>query len=145
MPVIKPGVWFILGLVLAALEMIVPGLVIIWFGVGAILTGIIALFISNPIVHYVAFLFFSGLGIFLAQWIGRKITRPEPEPVGALRYQGAEALVIQEIVPPNYGRVKLSGEEWLAESTERIPMGSKVRVQRVVGTRLIVEPVNNKE
>lgn len=144
MPVIKPGVWIILALVLAVLEMFIPGLVIIWFGVGALLTGIIALFIHNPYVHYAAFLFFSGLGVFLAQWIGRKITRPEPEPVGALRYQAAEGIVVQEIMPPNYGKVKLSGEEWLAESEVKIAAGSRVRVRKVEGTRLIVEPINKE-
>ncbi len=144
MPVIKPGVWIVLALVLAALEMFVPGLVIIWFGVGALLTGIIAFFIHNPYVHYAAFLLFSGLGVFLAQWIGRKITHPEPEPVGALRYQSATGVVVQEIAPPNYGRVKISGEEWLAESEVRIAAGSRIRVRKVDGTRLIVEPINKE-
>jgi membrane protein implicated in regulation of membrane protease activity len=140
MPILKPAVWIIMGLVLAVLEMIVPGLVIIWFGVGAIVTGIIALFIHNPYVHYGTFLFLSGLGVFLAQWIGEKITNPEPEPVGALRYFGAVGTVIKDIVPPNQGRVKVSGEEWLAESEVTIPAGHKVRILKVEGTRLIVEP-----
>ena len=144
MPVLKPVVWIVIGLVLAALEMVVPGLVIIWFGVGAVLAGITALLIDNPYVHYGAFLIFSGLGVFLAQWIGRKITRPEPEPVGALRYGGAVGLVIQDILPPGYGRVKITGEEWLAEAEVTIPAGSKVRVLKVDGTRLVVEPLKKE-
>lgn len=144
MPAIKPAVWIIIGLVLAALEMVVPGLVIIWFGAGAVIAGIIAFFIPNPAVHYIAFVFFSGLGVFLAQWLGRKITRPEPELVGALRLFGAIGLVVQDIKPPERGRVKVSGEEWLAESKENIAAGTRVRVMRVDGTRLIVEPFKER-
>ncbi len=139
MPVLKPVVWIVAGLVIAALEMVVPGNVIIWFGLAAILTGIIAIFVHNPYVHYGAFIILSGGALFLAQWIGRKITRPEPEPVGALRLFGAIGLVIKEINPPELGRVKVDGEEWLAQSDESIGTGERVKVVRVEGTRLIVE------
>ncbi len=139
MPVLKPVVWIIIGLILSALEMVVPGLVIIWFGAAAVITGVLAIFVHNPYFHYGAFLFLSGLGVFLAQWIGRKITRPEPEPVGALRLSGKTGLVIQEIAPPELGRVKVNGEEWLAQADETIKKGVKVQVLRVEGTRLIVK------
>ncbi len=139
MPVLKPVVWFVAGLVIAALEMIVPGNVIIWFGLAAILTGVVALFVHNPYVHYGAFVAFSGVALFLAQWIGRKITRPEPEPVGALRLFGATGVVVKDINPPALGRVKVEGEEWLAQADKSIAPGERVKVLRVEGTRLIVE------
>ncbi len=144
MPVLKPIVWIVLGLVLAALEMVVPGLVIIWFGLAAVITGVLAIFIHNPSFQYAIFLVLSGLGIFFAQWIGRRITKPEPELVGALRLAGATGLVVQDIKPPELGRVKVSGEEWLAESNVAINAGVKVRVLRVDGTRLIVEPFTER-
>ncbi|MEO0019503.1 MAG: NfeD family protein [candidate division WOR-3 bacterium] len=144
MPVLKPIVWIILGLVLAALEMVVPGLVIIWFGLAAVITGVLSIFIHNPYFHYAVFLLLSGLGIFLAQWIGRRITKPEPEPVGALRLSGAIGVVVKDIKPPELGRVKVTGEEWLAESNVAVDAGVKVRVLRVEGTRLIVEPVEER-
>lgn len=142
MPALKPIIWIVIGLILAALEMIVPGLVIIWFGVGALVTGIIAIFIRNPYFQYGIFLVVSGLGIFLAQWIGRKITKPEPVPVGALRLSGAVGVVVKEIKPPDLGRVKVTGEEWLAEAKEAIGVGAKVKVLRVDGTHLVVEPID---
>jgi len=138
---LKPVVWIIIGLVLVALEMVVPGLVIIWFGVAAVLTGILAFFIPNPYFQYGAFLFFSGLGVFLAQWIGRKITRPEPEPVGALRLPGAIGVVLESIEPAKMGRVKVQGEEWRAEAAVPLAEGVKVKVVKVDGTHLVVEPL----
>ncbi len=144
MPALKPAVWIGIGLVLAALEMVVPGLVIIWFGVGAVVAGVVAFFVSNPYVHYGIFLVVSGLGVFLAQWIGKKITKPEPEPVGALRLSGVVGVVVKAINPPEAGRVKVTGEEWRAEAGVPIEEGVKVKVVRVDGTRLIVEPLEQR-
>lgn len=144
MPGLKPVVWIVLGLVLAALEMVVPGLVIIWFGVAAVLTGILGFFVHNGYFQYGAFLFFSGLGVFLAQWIGRRITRPEPEPVGALRLSGAVGRVLERIEPGKMGRVKIMGEEWRAEAEGVIEEGKRVRVLRVDGTHLVVEPLEER-
>jgi membrane protein implicated in regulation of membrane protease activity len=141
LPELKPIVWIAAGLVLAVLEMFVPGMVIIWFGIAAVVTGILAFLVKNPYVHFGVFIVLSGVMVFFSQWIGRKITKPEPEPVGANRMQGAVGTVQQEIRPGTPGRVKVIGEEWRAESEAQLPAGAKVRVVRVEGTRLIVEPL----
>ncbi|MEO0079277.1 MAG: NfeD family protein [candidate division WOR-3 bacterium] len=140
MPELKPVVWIAAGLILAALEMVVPGMVIIWFGVAAVVTGVLAIFIHNPYFHFGAFIVLSGLMVFFSQWIGRRLTRQEPEPVGALRMLGAVGTVVSEIGPEKTGRVKVSGEEWRADAAVTITVGTKVKVLRVEGTRLIVEP-----
>lgn len=145
MPRLNPAVWIIAGLVIAALEMVVPGFVIIWFGAAAVVTGILAFFIPNTYVQLGVFAVLSGLLVFLAQWIGRRITRPEPEPAGANRMPGAVGAVVQDIVPGEVGRVKVTGEEWRAEARVAISRGERVRVVRVEGTRLIVEPADEKE
>ncbi|MGQ9678253.1 MAG: NfeD family protein [bacterium] len=145
MPTLKPMVWIVIGLILAALEMIVPGLVIIWFGLAAVVTGVLAIFVHNPNFQYVTFLLFSGLGVFLAQWIGRKITQPEPEPVGALRLSGATGVVVEKIEPAKMGKVKVQGEEWRAEAKEVISPGERVRILMVDGTHLVVEVLKKEE
>jgi len=141
LPEIKPIVWIVAGLVLAVLEMFVPGMVIIWFGIAAVVTGLLALFIHSPYVHFGVFIVLSGLMVFFSQWIGRKITKPEPEPVGANRLTDAEGRVIQEVRPGEPGRVKVGGEEWRAECHSALTVGTMVRVVRVEGTRLIVKPL----
>ena len=142
---LSPAVWMIAGLVIAALEMVVPGFVIIWFGVAAVLTGILAFFVHNTYFQLGAFAVLSGLLVFLAQWIGRRITRPEPEPAGANRMPGAIGTVVQDILPGDVGRVKVTGEEWRAEAEVAIAKGKRIRVLRVEGTRVIVEPAEEKE
>lgn len=138
---LKPAVWIIAGLVLSALEMVVPGFVIIWFGVAAVVTGILAIFVHNPYVQFGVFLALSALMVVFSQRIARRITHGEPEPVGANRWVGVSGQVVADIRPPEFGRVKVHGEEWRATATCAIPAGGSVRVVAVVGTHLVVELV----
>jgi membrane protein implicated in regulation of membrane protease activity len=136
---LKPAVWIIAGLILAALEMIVPGLVIIWFGVAGVVTGILAIFVHNPYVQFGVFIVLSGLMVVYSQRIARKITHKEPEQVGAHRMVGVTGIVVQAIAPPELGRVKVNGDEWRAEAKVAIARGATVRVLNVEGTHLIVD------
>lgn len=138
---LKPAVWIVAGLILAALEMLMPGLVIIWFGIAAVVTGILAIFVHNPYVQFGVFIVLSGIMVVFSQRIARRITHKEPEPVGSNRMPGAIGIVVQDINPPGLGRVKVSGDEWRAEAAAAISRGQRVRVLRVDGTRLIVEPI----
>ncbi len=139
-----PTLWFIIGLALVVLEMVVPGFVIVWFGVGAIAAGLAALFLHDPWVQLGVFVVVSGLLVVLSQQIARRITKPEPEPVGANRMQQARGIVTVDIRPPETGRVKVLGEEWRAESQKPIAAGTEVIVTAVSGTRLIVEPLEER-
>jgi membrane protein implicated in regulation of membrane protease activity len=136
---LKPAVWIIAGLVLAVLEMLVPGLVIIWFGVAAVVTGVLAIFVHNPYVQFGVFIVLSAVMVVFSQKIARKITHKEPEQVGANRMVGVTGIVVQPIAPPALGRVKVNGDEWRAESKVAIAVGTTVRVLNVEGTRLIVD------
>jgi membrane protein implicated in regulation of membrane protease activity len=136
---LTPVVWIVAGLILAALEMIVPGLVIIWFGVAGVITGLLAILVHNPYVQFGVFIALAAVLVVFSQRIARRITHPEPEPVGANRMQNAIGLVVQDITPPDLGRVKVNGDEWRAEAKTEIARGTKVRVLGVEGTHLMVE------
>ncbi|MFO7675283.1 MAG: NfeD family protein [bacterium] len=135
-----PVFWIVAGLVVAALEMVVPGFVIIWFGVAAVVTGIVAFFVPSPVAQLAVFAVLSGALVAASQFIARRITRPEPEPVGAHRWLGAQGIVLADIRPPELGRVKILGEEWRARAGSAIEAGRTVRVREVSGTHLVVEP-----
>lgn len=136
---LKPAVWIIAGLVLVALEMIVPGLVIIWFGVAAVVTGILAIFVHNQYILFVVFIALSGIMVVFSQRIARRITHREPERVGANRMVGATGRVVADIKPPEFGRVNVRGEEWRAAAMRELAVGANVRVVAVDGTHLVVE------
>ena len=136
---LTPAIWIIAGLVLTVLEMIVPGLVIIWFGIAGVVTGILAFFVHNQYVQFSVFVVLSGLMVVFSQRIARRITHAEPELVGANRWVGTTGRVIADIKPPEFGRVKVHGEEWRATATCEISAGGTVRVVAVAGTHLVVE------
>ena len=136
---LTPATWIIAGLALAVLEMIIPGMVIIWFGVAGVVTGILAIFVHNSYIQFGVFIVLSGLMVVFSQRIARRITHPEPERVGANRWVGVSGRVTTGIKPPEFGRVKLHGEELRATAACEIPAGSTVRVVAVEGTHLVVE------
>ena len=136
---LTPARWIIAGLVLAVLEMIVPGMVIIWFGVAGVVTGILAIFVHNQYIQFGVFVVLSGLMVVFSRWIAQRITHPEPERVGSNRMVGVNGRVVVGIKPPEFGRVKVLGEEWRATAACEIPAGGTVRVVAVEGTHLVVE------
>ena len=62
------GVWLAIGLVLMGVEIIMPGFVIFWFGIGGIITAFLTRFmlLNSPEMQWLVF-FGSSLA-FLASW-----------------------------------------------------------------------------
>lgn len=136
----SPAFWIAIGLILAALEMVVPGFVIIWFGVAGVLTGLLAFLVRDPLAQLGIFVGLSAVLVVGSQLISRRLTRPESESVGANRLEGVVGVVLRDIAPPELGRVKVMGEEWRAESAVAVSRGRKVRIVGVEGTHLRVVP-----
>lgn len=136
-------VWITLGLVLAGLEMLVPGVYLIWLAVAAIATGVLTvLFDLSLTMQVVDFVFLSLIAAFSA----RRLLRDRPligaDPLlnrrGA-RMVGDVALVVQSIEHGS-GRVKLGDSEWLARGPD-VPAGQRVRIAGSDGAILLVEPI----
>ena len=135
--------WLTLGLVLAGLEMLVPGVYMIWLAVAAIVTGVLALAfdVSLP-AQIVYFAFLSLIIAFSAKrFLGeRPIESSDPlmNRRGA-RLVGETAVVVQAIEHGS-GRVKLGDSEWIAHGPN-VAVGERVRVSGSDGTILLVEPL----
>ena len=137
-------VWLTLGLVLAGLEMLVPGIYLIWLAVAAIVVGVLtlALDLSLP-VQVVDFVFLSLIIAFSAKRFLRDRPIESSDPLmnrrGA-RLVGETALVVQAIEHGS-GRVKLGDSEWIARGPS-VAAGERVRVSGSEGAILLVEPLN---
>ena len=136
-------VWLTLGLVLAGLEMLVPGIYLIWLALAAIVTGVLtlALDLSLP-VQVIDFVFLSLIIAFSAKRFLRDRPIESSDPLmnrrGA-RMVGETALVVQAIEHGS-GRVKLGDSEWIARGPN-VAAGERVRVSGSEGAILLVEPV----
>lgn len=141
----RPSLWFILGLLLTLSEFAVPGVMICFFGVAAMLmAGLLVLFpemsssllIALYIATSLALLF--GLRRFMPKTFSgrtRKATSdPDDDDVA-----GALATTLEPIEPNRPGKVEFRGTRWTASSTETIPAGTPVVVTRRENLTLFVE------
>ena len=128
-----PWAWFVLGLVLLALELVVPGGWFLWLGAGGILTGLLS-FVPGITWPWQVTIF--GV-LALAIVVGwpmisrtRKPTsdRPHLNERGE-SYVGREGQIDEPIVD-GYGRLKL-GDTWWRIAGPDLAAGNRVRV---VGT-----------
>lgn len=137
-------VWLTLGLVLAALEMLVPGVYLIWLAVAALATGLLAFMLDLSLAAQVIdFVFIALIAVFSARrWLGeRPIVSADPllNRPGA-RLVGQVGTVVQSIEHGS-GRIHLGDSEWIARGPD-CANGERVRVTGSEGSILLVEPVD---
>jgi membrane protein implicated in regulation of membrane protease activity len=136
--------WLIAAGVLAIGEMVTAGFFLLPFAAGAAVAGILALLSISVPVQIIIFVIVSVLTLWLLQRFAKRDIHGELLPVGAARYVGAAAIVLQPVKKFDDGMVKMGTQEWRA-TTDRdaeIPAGTEVRVIEVRGARLVIEPVN---
>ena len=114
------------------------------FAVGAAAAAAAAFLGLSLGVSWAAFLVVSFVAFAGFRPLARRLDLNSPHSaVGAGRWVNREATVVREIGGKGAngrGAVRLDREEWTAESLtgDRIPVGSRVLVSRVEGTRLVV-------
>jgi membrane protein implicated in regulation of membrane protease activity len=137
-------VWIAIGLILAALEMLVPGVYLIWLAIAAIITGLLTLGIGLGLpAQVVVFVSLSLIAAFSAKRFLRDSPIESSDPLlnqRGTRLIGENALVTQAIVGGS-GRVKYGDSEWIARGPD-IGEGERVRITGSDGTILMVEPLN---
>lgn len=137
-------VWLTLGLVLAGLEMLLPGIYLIWLAAAAIITGVLTLGLDLSLpIQVIDFVFLSLIIAFSAKRFLRDKPIVSSDPLmnrrGA-RMVGETALVVQALEHGS-GRVKLGDSEWIARGPN-VAAGERVRVSGSEGAILLVEPLN---
>jgi membrane protein implicated in regulation of membrane protease activity len=137
--------WLVFGLVLVLAEVATAGgFYIIFFGIGAIVVGLLASAnLAGP--TGVQILLFSVLSVtslllFRRRLLGWFQTDPQAPQIDNL--VGEMAVVIEDVAPGGVGRVELRGAGWSARTTSGAPLarGARCRVTRVDGLLLFVEP-----
>jgi len=136
--------WWVLGLVLLALELVMPGFVLVWFGLAAVLVGILALAV-NWSVQTLA-LVWAGTSLVLLlvgrRWFMRDAGR-SAEPLlndRAGRLIG-RVYTLAEPLGENGGRLVIDDGVWRITGP-LLPAGTRVVVKGVQGTTLVVGPAD---
>jgi len=132
---LKPElIWFLVGLVLLVLELVTPGLIIGFFGIGAWIVGIVCLTTeistNTQLLIFIAASVLSLLllrkwlkGVFLGHAGSKQDLTHDLE-----EFIGQRAVVKEKIVPKLGGKVEFHGSNWEARADEQIEQGTVVEI-----------------
>lgn len=142
-------IWLIIAGVCFILEIATVGFLVFWFGVAALITCLISLFVPSIIAQTVIFIVLSVILILLSRPFAKKIGRKDNVVTNSNAIIGKEGIVIKEIdgKTGKVGQVKVLGDTWSAiceDSNIVIPVDSTVKVSKIDGVKLIVEPITIK-
>lgn len=135
-------VWLTLGLLLFALEMVVPGFFLMWFGAAALVTGALAFLLPIGVAVQVGIFAVSAIAlVYVARrWlIARPIESEEPLLNRRVDRLIGQTVVVVEAIGPSGGRVRVGDSVWPAHG----PSLGEGKLARVIGSEggsLHVEP-----
>ena len=126
--------WLIAGVILVMSEFVVPGFVIVFFGLGACATGILALLFPEQPFTWEIFIFsvlsvvllFSFRRFMPGVFKGKNV--PCTEDVDQDSVSGSSAVTVTAIAPDESGKVEFRGTLWNAKASEEIPAGVTVKI-----------------
>lgn len=140
-------IWLIIAGVCLIIEIVTVGFFVFWFAIAALITALLSLFIHNIIAQATIFIIISVILIFLTKPLTDKITKKDKVSTNVNALIGQKGTVIKEINSGSnkIGQVKILGDTWSAvttnDFTNAIPVGSNVKILKIDGVNLIVEPV----
>jgi len=138
--------WVVLGVVLIILEMLAPGAILMWFGVGAIVVGGLLFFFPEMGWEW-QILIFAGLSIVsLFAWKKFRKNIPEEDTESGTLNQRGKALIgrrvpLKEAIENGVGRVQIDDTFWRVEGDD-LAEGALVVVVDTDGATLRVEACN---
>jgi inner membrane protein len=141
--------WFLLGLLLVALEMLAPGVQFLWFGLSAMAVGVLGFALTSAGVgdwltwpwQLVTFALISVATVFLVRNAARGERSLSDEPT--LNFRGEQyvgrVVTVEDAIAGGRGKIRVGDTLWTAQGADAVK-GSRVKVTGVNGTVLTVEP-----
>jgi len=141
-------IWMAVAAVFIIGEIFTLGFFLLWFGIGAAVAGILAIFGLGGSWQWGAFAVVSGVLFVLSRRFAERFSKKQPPGIGADRFIDKKGVVLEEVDNiKNSGRIRMGKEEWRAESDtgEVILVGKMVEVTRLVGTHVVVKTLKGGE
>jgi inner membrane protein len=129
--------WLVVGVVLMALELLAPGVFLMWLGLAALLTGLLSFAVSPSWqMQILMFALFAAAAVPL--W--RRVARSS----NPFLNKRADALVgrvftLEKPIVDGSGTVRIDDTIWRVTGPDA-PAGSRVRIVHADGASLIVAP-----
>jgi membrane protein implicated in regulation of membrane protease activity len=141
--------WIAFGIVIVAIEAMLPNFVLIWFGLSGVIVGLILWIVPSLSFTWQLFFWAFFSTILIALWF--KFIRPtlrdrSTSGIAAASVNGESGIVIKAPDAGMSGVVRfttplLGEDEWEYISDEEIALGDRVYVKNISGNSLIVSKV----
>ena len=142
------AVWLVAMIVLLIVEGMAPGLVSIWFALGALAAMISAMLKAPLWLQVVWFVAVSALSLLLTRPLAKKYVNAHTTPTNADMAIGQDCVVTEEIDNiRGTGTVTVGGKIWTARMASpdgKAAKGETLRVLRIEGVKLIVEEISDQ-
>lgn len=134
--------WWILAGILMVLEIVAPGVFLLWLGIAAAVTGLIA-YVAPTLDWQWEALIFALLSIVIVWgWRSYQRRHPTQTDLPTLNRRGEQyvgrRLSLDQPIVNGRGQVKVDDSTWRVEGAD-LPAGTPVVVTGVKGTILVVE------
>lgn len=145
MPLDAKTLWLLAGVILILIEFFAPGVIIVFFGIGAIVTAMTTWFGWTPelgsqmaVFAITSAVLLFGLRRYVKKWFVGQSTSPNGTDDD---FTGREARVVLSLPGQGGdGQVEVKGSNWKARSEVAIPAGSTVIIERREGLIFHVRP-----
>lgn len=134
--------WVAAGIVIAALEILIPGNILVWLGISAITTGVVKWIIPGLgwEIQLIIFAVLSVVSIVVTLFWFRRHPMESDKPNLNIRGQQliGRVLTLDQPIVNGMGRAKLGDTTWRVAGADYVK-GTQVKIVEVRGTTLIVE------
>lgn len=134
------SLWIIAGIILMCCEFFMPGFVLFFFGLGAIVAGLLCFFVPLSLnFQILIFIIISLISLVLLRKQFKKAMLGNKDNDDDLEeFIGHEAEVCSDYVDSKGGKVSFKGSTWAAVSDEQIANGENVKIIERKGLKLKV-------
>lgn len=135
--------WIVGGLLLTLAELLVPALFLIWFGIGAILVGLVLLVV--PLTLAAQFILWAVASCAMVLLWFKVVKNPDRTKAGIAKdaFLGETGLITKEVSELGKGEIRfqkpiLGSEVWPVIADEIIKAGERAQIVDVLGQTLKV-------
>ncbi|MDR2093132.1 MAG: NfeD family protein [Azoarcus sp.] len=144
--VLEWWVWIVGGIALVLLELAIPSFFVIWFGLGALLVGLLLLIAPGLPLSGQLLLWAASSTVMTVLWFRyfKRFTNQTPIGTADGDVIGEIGLLVHAVAPFTRGKVRfqrpiLGAEEWPCAADAEIDIGTRVKVVSVEGSFVKVE------
>lgn len=142
LPVVVYWHWLALAALLVAVEVVAPGVLFLWLGIAAGLTGLLLLALPSMVweLQILLFAVLAVASVYLGRRLVKTSERDSDHPTlnrRATRHIG-ETFTLESATVDGRGRMRVGDSTWSVrvDGDGEIPAGSRVRVTGIEGVTL---------